>query len=567
LAARLDPITVEVIGFALSSIVDEMGSALIRSAYSTNIKERRDCSTVLFDAHGHTLAQATHIPIHVGSLIGMIAEIVKRYPVETLDPGDVFIANDPFTGGSTHLNDLVVVSPVCVDDRVVAFVANVAHHADFIDRTHEHIFQEGLRIPPIKIFDAGRLRDDLLELLLHNFQVPEERRGDLRAQFACNRLGIRRFQELCQRYGVGTVAKAGDALLDYAERQTRAGISAIPDGAYYFEDVLDNEYLGNDTLTLRATVTVRGDEIELDFRGNPPQVTADLNMVRTALLATCYYVIKSVVDPNILPNAGLYRPITVLADLGTIVSCTEPAAVFSRTHTGQRIVDVILGALAQAVPEQVTAACMGSNAWIGFSGVDQREGRFYTYPETMGGGFGARARKDGMDGVQCHLTNTSNLPIESLEQEYPLLVERYELVPDSGGPGRCRGGLGIRRDIRLLHGTAVLEGSTSRRRTDPWGLRGGLAGRRAAVTVNGTAALSDPPGRAIVGAGDVVSIVTAGGGGYGDPREREPALVEADLIDGKITEQQARESYARDEGRSATPSQSREDQATSETLH
>ena len=548
----LDPITVEVIGYALLSVVDEMGSALIRSAYSTNIKERRDCSTVLFDAHGQTLVQATHIPIHLGSLIEMIPEIVKRYPLETLAPGDVFIANDPFTGGSTHLNDLVLVSPVCVDDRVVAFVANVAHHADFIDRGHEHIFQEGLRIPPLKIFDAGRLRDDVLELLLLNFQVPHERRGDLRAQFACNRLGVRRFEELSGRYGGGTVATAGDALLDYAERQTRAGINAIPDGSYRFEDVLDNEYLGDNSLTLRTTVTVRGDEVELDFRGNPPQVTADLNMVRTALLATCYYVIKSVVDPTILPNAGLYRPITVLADLGTVVNCTEPAAVFSRTHTGQRIVDVILGALAQAVPEKVIAACMGSNAWIGFSGVDPREDTFYTYPETMGGGFGARVGKDGMDGVQCHLTNTSNLPIESLEQEYPLLVERYELVPDSGGPGRWRGGLGIRRDIRLLHGTAVLEGSTSRRTTDPWGLQGGSAGSRATVTVNGNAALVDPPGRAIVAAGDVASIVTAGGGGYGNPHERDRALVEADLVDGKITEQQAHRAYALDEPKLAS---------------
>jgi N-methylhydantoinase B len=214
---------------------------------------------------------------------------------------------------------------------------------------------------------------------------------------------------------------------------------------------------------------------------------------------------------------------------------------------------VILGALAQAVPEKVIAACMGSNAWVGFSGVDPRGNTFYTYPETIGGGFGARAEKDGMDGVQCHLTNTSNLPIESLEQEYPLIVERYELVPDSGGPGRWRGGLGIRRDIRLLRGTAVLEGSTSRRLTDPWGLRGGLAGSRATVTVNGNAALVDPPGRAIVAPGDAVSIVTAGGGGYGDPQERDRPLVEADLIDGKITERQAREAYAPPQPRVGSP--------------
>jgi N-methylhydantoinase B len=539
----LNAIAVEVLGAAFASVVEEMGTALIRASYSTNIKERRDCSTILFDARGRTLAQAEHIPIHLGSLMGMVEEILKRYPRGTLNPDDMFIGNDPYTGGGTHLPDIVVVSPVFVAGEVVAFAANLSHHADFVDRGHAHIFQEGLRIPPLKIFDGGVLREDVLELVLLNCQVPHERRGDLRAQFAANHLGIRRVQAICDRYGVETVRAAGDALLDYAERQTRAGLRAIPDGVYRFADRFDNERLGDRELTLRVAVAVRGDEIELDFRGNPPQVRSDLNMVWTALLATCYYAVKIVVDPTILPNAGMYRPIRVVADPGTIVNCGEPAAVNWRTQTCQRVVDLVLGALAQAVPDRVIAACTGANSAITFSGVDPRTGRYYSYLETLGGGFGARATKDGLDGVQVHVTNTSNLPVESLEQEHPLLVECYELVPDSGGPGRWRGGLAIRRDVRVLDHAPVFAGSTSRRLSAPWGLDGGMPGGTAALRVSGPGAEAIGPGAWLLQPGDVVSIVTAGAGGYGDPRERDHALVEADLRDGKISATQARGTY------------------------
>lgn len=535
--ASLDPITVEILGSAFSSIVEEMGMALIRASYSTNIKERRDCSTILFDAQGRTLAQAEHIPIHLGSLMGIVEEVLRRHPVETLDPGDMFIGNDAYTGGGTHLPDIVVLSPVFVGGRVVAFAANLSHHADFVDRGHEHIYQEGLRIPPVKIFDRGVLRDDILEFILLNCQVPHERLGDLRAQFAANRLGVRRFQGLCEKYGVDTVQAAGEALLDYAERQTRRGIAQIPDGRYSFEDRFDNEELGDQELVLRVTVEVRDDEIFLDFRGNPPQVRAGLNMVWTALLATCYYAVKIVVDPTILPNAGMYRPIHVEATPGTIVNCSPPAAINGRTQTCQRVVDLVLGALAQAVPERVIAACTGSNTSITFSGIDPRTGRYYSYLETIGGGFGARATKDGLDGVQTHVTNTSNLPVESLEVEYPLLVERYELVPDSGGPGKWRGGLAIRRDIRVLDHVAAFRGSTSRRLSSPWGLFRGWDGSRAGITVDGKPIGAG--GRALLEPGQVVSVVTAGAGGYGDPRERDRELVRRDLEDGKVSLEQA----------------------------
>lgn len=548
----LTPITVEIIGSAFSSIVEEMGTALIRASYSTNIKERRDCSTILFDVQGRTLAQAEHIPIHLGSLMGIVDEVLRRHPIETLSPGDMFIGNDAYTGGGTHLPDIVVLSPVFVDDRLVAFVANLSHHADFVDRGSAHIFQEGLRIPPVKIFERGTLREDILEFILLNCQVPHERLGDLRAQFAANRLGVRRFQALCEKYGVETVRAAGDALLDYAERQTRAGIKQIPDGRYALEDRFDSEALGYEELTLRVVVEVRGDEIFLDFRDNPSQVRAGLNMVWTALLATCYYAVKIVVDPTILPNAGMYRPIHVEATPGTIVNCVPPAAVGGRTQTAQRVVDLILGALAQAVPERVIAACTGSNTGITFSGIDPRTGTYYSYLETIGGGFGARANKDGLDGVQTHVTNTSNLPVESLEVEYPLLVERYELVQDSGGPGRWRGGMAIRRAIRVLDHVAAFSGSTSRRLSSPWGLFGGHPGSRARITIDDQevdatrGARFNSGGGTLLQPGSVVTVTTAGSGGYGDPRDRDRELVRRDLEDEKISLEQAISAYGYD---------------------
>ncbi len=544
--SHLDPITVEVIGSAFSSIVEEMGTALIRASYSTNIKERRDCSTILFDQHGRTLAQAEHIPIHLGSLMGLVEEVLRRHPLEEIEPGDMFIGNDAYTGGGTHLPDIVVLSPVFSDGSIVAFVANLSHHADFADRGHAHIYQEGLRIPPVKIFDAGKLREDILEFILLNCQVPDERLGDLRAQFAGNNLGVRRVQQLFQKYGHETVLMAGDALLDYAERQTRSGIEHIPNGVYTFVDLFDSEEIGDRQLELQVEITVADDEIELDFSGNPDQVRAGLNMVWTALLATCYYAVKIVVDPSILPNAGMFRPIKVIADEGSILNCVEPAAINSRTQTCQRVVDLILGALAEAVPDRVIAATNGANTSINFAGVDPRTGKYYSYLETLGGGFGARATKDGLDGVQVHITNTTNLPIESLEQEYPLLVERYELVSGSGGAGRNRGGMGLRRDIRVLDHQAAFRGATSRRLSQPWGLFGGLPGGKARIRLQHPDGTIESKFQTLLESGDVISVVTAGSGGYGPPGERPRQQLLDDLANEVTDSDQAFDVYGID---------------------
>jgi N-methylhydantoinase B len=525
----LDPITIEVIGSALSSIIEEMGEALVRASYSTNIKERRDCSTALFDRMGTLLCQAEHIPMHLGSLIGIIPEIIRRHPVETMRPGAVFVGNDAYAGGGTHLPDIVLSEPVFVDGRLVAWVVSTAHHGDFADRGHAHIYQEGLRIPPIRLYRPGELQTDLQELILLNCQVPRERLSDLRAQMAANRLGVRRLQALCAKYGTDTVLAVGDALQDYAERNMRAGIAALPDGTYRFADTYDNPELGR-ALPVSVEVTIAGDEMRLHFE-SPPQVRAGINMIYTALLSSVYYAVKAVIDPTIPPNAGLARPITVTAPEGTILNAVHPAAVNGRTSTSQRAADLVIGALAQAAPERVTAAGNGACATASFSGADP-DGKLWVYLETIGGGSSARAGKDGLDGVHVHMTNTSNLPVEALEVEYPLTVRCYELVDGSGGAGRFRGGMGLRRIYRA-EADCQLRVDGSRLFASPWGLEGGEAGGRGEFKFSKGVELTGA-GRAVLHAGDTVEIVTPGAGGYGPPASRNPDAVAHDLADRRI---------------------------------
>ena len=529
-ATDIDPITAEVIGSALASIVEEMGEALVRSSYSTNIKERRDCSTVLFDVHGNTLCQAEHIPMHLGSFIGIIPHILKRNRGEDLRPGDVFVGNDAYEGGGTHLPDIVLAEPIFVGGEQVGWAVNTAHHADFADRGHAHIYQEGLRIPPIRLYRAGELQKDVQELILLNCQVPRERLSDLRAQMAANRLGVQRMTGLCEKYGRDIVLAAGDALQDYAERKMRAGIAEIPDGTYRYADRFDNLEIDGE-LDFSCEIEVRGDEMRLDFSA-PPQVRASFNMTYTALLSTVYYAVKTVVDPSILPNAGLARPLTVTAQEGSVVNCVHPAAVNSRLSACQRVVDLIHGALAQAVPDRVIAACNGACYSATFVGERPEDRSLWVYLETIGGGSGARAAKDGLDGVHVHMTNTSNLPVEALELEYPLTLLRYELVDGSGGPGAQRGGMGLRRVYRA-EAECRLRVDGSRLRSAPWGLAGGLPGGKGAIVLrNGADAFVQGNGR--LRKGEIVEIITPGAGGYRPPAKREPAAVRRDLAEGRI---------------------------------
>jgi N-methylhydantoinase B len=456
-----------------------------------------------------------------------------------MQPGDMFVGNDAYEGGGTHLPDIVMAEPIFVDNRMVAWAVNLAHHADFADRGHAHIYQEGLRIPPVRLYRAHELQRDVQELILLNCQVPHERLSDLRAQMAANRLGVQRMTALCAKYGRDIVLAAGDALQDYAERKMRAGITTIPDGTYRFADRYDCPEVDGE-LPMHCEIRVAGDEMHLAFDG-PPQVRAGMNMTYTALLSTVYYAIKTVVDPTILPNAGLARPLHVTAPAGTIVNCTHPAAVNGRLGTCQRVVDLIHGALAEAVPERVTAASNGACCSITFAGHQPGDNRLWVYLETIGGGSGARATKDGLDGVHVHLTNTSNLPVEALEIEYPLTLLRYELVDGSGGPGRHRGGMGLRRVYRAEAECRVrVDGS--RMKSAPWGLFGGAPGGNAGVTLHGGAAPFDH-GSGTLRKGEIIEVVTAGSGGYGPPAQRDPAAVRRDIAEARMDEAAAREVY------------------------
>ncbi|WP_108485148.1 hydantoinase B/oxoprolinase family protein [Oceaniglobus ichthyenteri] len=523
MSLTLDPITVEVIGAALSSIVEETGEALVRASYSTNIKERRDCSTALFDREGRTLCQAEHIPIHLGSFLDFIPMILAAHDPADMAPGDVFVGNDAYRGGGTHLPDIVLAQPIFVDDELVAWTVNLAHHSDFVDRGHAHIYQEGLRIPPIRLYRGGELQKDMQDLILLNCQVPRERLSDLRAQMAANRVGVRRFTELCARYGVETVLASGQALLDYAERKMRAGLAGLPDGTWRFEDVFDSLDI-DEPLPLAVTITIAGEDITLDFEA-PPQVRSGINMTRTALLATVYYIVKSVVDPTVLPNAGLARAITVNAPEGSVVNCSHPAAVNGRVQTCQRVADLILGALAQAAPSRASA-CTNSTCTVSvFSGVRQsgpQKGQYWVYLETIGGGGGARADADGLDGIHVHVTNTSNLPVEALELEYPLILERYELVDGSAGEGRHRGGMGLRRVYRATE-DCMVRVDISRTESRSWGLDGGGSGGHGGFVTSPETAPFDR-GSGTLRAGEWLEVITPGGGGFGRPVDQAQSV-------------------------------------------
>lgn len=532
-AAELGSVQLEVIGNALESICDEMGEALIRTSYSPNIKERRDCTTGLFNADGEFLAQAEHIPMHLGSLMGIVRAVTDRYPLDQIRDGDSFVGNDPHTGGGTHLPDIVVVTPIFVEGEIAGWATNLAHHSDYAERGHEHIFQEGLRIPAVRFLREWEYEPDVLHLILVNMQVPAERKADFDAQVAANRLAVARYREICDRYGRYAVDRAGQELLDYTERKVRAGIRTVPNGRYIFQDLFEsNEF--PEVLDIRLQMTVEDERIVFDFEA-PPQVRASSNMVRTALLSTVYYAVKTVIGPDIPSNGGLGRALEVNAPLGSVLNCVSPAAVNGRIDLCQRVVDLVHGAFAQAVPDRVIAASNGAVTGTQFSGTDPRTGKYYVYLETIGGGYGAGACNDGLHGVQAHMTNTSNLPVEALETEYPLTVLEYALIDGSGGAGRHRGGMGIRRTVRVEHDNCIAEIGMSRLRTAPWGLQGGEPGSSAALEVNGEGRSNQ---RVVtLDAGSVLTAMTAGGGGYGPVTERDAEQVAADIRENRLPDE------------------------------
>lgn len=554
-AGQVDPITVQVIGNALLSVAEEAGTVLRRASYSTNIKERADCSTALFDANGRLIAQAEHIPIHMGSMAGAVGRLSGRiagYENIRIESGDVFITNDPYDGGGTHLPDITMVAPVFVEDEIVGWSANIAHHSDVGGHVpgsnsgdSTSLFMEGLRIPLVRVVSQGEVINDVLSFVLLNSRLPEERYGDLLAQQSAAAVGAQRLLELHAKYGTDVVASASASLLDYAEKRLALAVADVPDGVYTATDWLDEDRPGDGRIPIVASVAIDGEHISVDFTGTGREAVVAVNVVRSALEATVFYALKAALDPGIPANGGFFDAVKIHAPEGTILNPRPPAPVAARTDTCQRVVDAVFAALAQALPDRIPAGSHSTITYVNFSGLGRD---FYVYPEVVAGGAGARPEADGLDAVQVHITNSSNLPIESLESEYPLMVDAYELVTDSGGAGAHRGGLALRRDIRILGDGAEFSAHADRQSLPPTGMAGGHNGTAGRFTVRpGTTEEQVLPGGRVSGValaqGDVMRIQSPGAGGFGSPLQRPVNKVLVDIADGRVSREAAASIY------------------------
>lgn len=538
--AAFDPVELEVFKSLFHSIAEEMGAALRRTAFSPNIKERRDYSCAVFDAAGRAVAMGDHMPVHLGSMPMSVAAAVEQL---TLEPGDVAILNDPFCGG-THLPDITLVAPVflaraksrAANPRPDFYVANRAHHAD-VGGTFAgsmglctEIYQEGIRIPPVKLVKRGVMQHEILSLILRNVRTPREREGDLGAQLASCHTGAERLREACARYGAARVQRACGELQDYSERLMRALLSALPPGKYSAEDFLDDDAAGGDPVRLAVTITIRkpgrdahAPLVTVDFRECAPQVAGSINAVEAIAYSACFYVFRCLLREDVPATAGLMRPVQLLTRKGTIVDAQPPAAVAGgNVETSQRITDVLLRALAQAAPDRVPAAASGTMNNLTIGGMDTRyvTPEPFAYYETLAGGMGARPGKAGVSGVHTHMTNSLNTPAEALEYAYPLRVTRYSLRKGSGGAGQYRGGDGIVREIELLADAQVTL-LAERRKFAPYGLAGGSYGAPGKARVTHADGLEEAmPGKFSrhLRAGDRIRIESPGGGGWGKTR-------------------------------------------------
>ena len=524
----VDPISLEVFKNLFVSVAEEMGVTLGRTAYSPNIKERLDYSCAMFDHEGRMVAQAAHIPVHLGSMPASVDAALANL---RLQPGDVVILNDPYLGG-THLPDITLVAPVFLDegdpDVLVGFVANRGHHADIGGMTpgslplSTELYQEGFIIPPLKLTAGGLLNQEVVELLCRNSRTPVERRGDLSAQVAAIRTGERRLQEIVTRYGLPLVREHMEALMEYSERLMRASIRAIPDGTYAFRDYLDDDGISDEPVLLAAAVTVAGDEVTMDFSDTSEQRPGCVNTPVAVAYSAALYVLLCLAPGEIPSNHGCMRPLRLVAPQGSMVNAQPPHAVSGgNVETSQRIVDVLLGALAKALPEVVPAASQGTMNNLLVGGHHPDHDTPYVYYETIAGGMGARPTKDGLDAVQAHMTNTLNTPIEALEFQFPMRVVRYAVRQGSGGAGRFRGGNGIVREMEFLAPARVTVIS-ERRRFQPYGLQGGHPGEVGENVLVRMGVEEMPlPAKVTfdVQPGDVLRIVTPGGGGWGEEHD------------------------------------------------
>ncbi|MBI4202637.1 MAG: hydantoinase B/oxoprolinase family protein [Chloroflexi bacterium] len=520
----VDAISLEVFKNLFISVAEEMGVTLGRTAYSPNIKERRDYSCALFDHTGRMVAQAAHIPVHLGSMPASVEAALRRF---TFAPGDIVILNDPYLGG-THLPDITLVAPVFVPSggsQVLAgFVANRGHHADIGGMTpgslplSTELHQEGFIIPPLKLAREGRLNEEVVELLCRNSRTPAERRGDLSAQIAAIHTGQRRFQEVVARYGLATAREHMEALMDYSERLMRAAIAAIPDGTYAFLDYLEGDGVTDDPVPLAVSVTIVGDTATADFTGTSPQVRGCINTPIAVAQSALLYTFLCLAGTPIPSNHGCARPLCLAAPQGSLLNPSPGHAVAGgNVETSQRIVDVLFGALARALPDRVPAASQGTMNNLLVGGLHPDHHLPYVYYETIAGGMGARPASDGLDAVQTHMTNTLNTPVEAFEYQFPMRVRRYAIRRGSGGRGEKRGGDGVVRELEFLAPARVTVLS-ERRRSQPYGLQGGNPGQTGenALLRRGVEEVRLPAKTTLdVEAGDVLRISTPGGGGWG----------------------------------------------------
>lgn len=548
----VDPIQLEVIRSALIAACEQMSVTIWRTSRSTVIREMLDYSTALFDAEGRNIAQATRIPVHLNSMATCLDDLLTQHiPLDEWRDGDVVITNDPYCGGQ-HLPDILAFRPVFIDGVPISIVGTLCHHIDIggrsagsYDALATEIYQEGLRIPPLKLFDDGKRNDAVFKLILNNSREPEKLEGDLLSQMAALEVGAAEVLQIADRYGAAALRDASARILDQSEEAMRAALAAMPDGAYTFEDFVDDDGITDAPLALQVSVTITGDTATVDFAGSSPQATGTVNCTLNMTKSAVYFAVMSAAGGDFAANSGCYRPIEVVAPLGSVVNCRHPAPVVNRMLTGHRVVNVVLGALAQAVPDDVSAAYYGVS-YVYSLGTEKEDGAPDVYLEIEVGGWGAHPEMDGASAFSAGFHNLANSPIEMVESSHPVTFNGYGLLPDSGGAGQTRGGLGLFREWRLDASRGVLSTSFERFRYAPFGLSGGQPAAKGRLLLWRDGQRQEMAAKLSgvqLTRGDVVRLETSGGGGFGDPRSRPRETIEQDVRDGYVTKQAAEEIY------------------------
>jgi N-methylhydantoinase B len=551
LAPDIDPVRFEVIRNALLAIAEEMGATLRRAAYSTNIKTRGDFSCAFFDRHLHTIAQAFAQPSHLGSLAHIVPRAIAAYGAENLRPGDGILINDPYLGG-VHLNDITLITPVFHHGDIFGYLANIAHHVDVgggapgsIGVSNE-IYQEGVVIPPIRFVKEGQIDRDIFALIRANFRGTKEISGDFRAQTAANRLGWQRLEALLDRYGGAEFERYVGELLHYTERRTAAAFAQFPEGVFTAESYMDGDGIRDEPIKLAAAVYIERGHIRVDLSGCAPQRPSPTNATFSQTYSGVVYVLKCLIDPDIPVNDGFYRFVDIRTTPGTVVDARHPAAVAAGWEVAMQVCDLLFKALSGPLPDRVLAGTKGCICNIAFGGMHPATNEYFTFYETIAGGYGATRQNDGMDAVQAHFQNTENAPVEETEANYPVRILRYELIADSEGAGAYRGGLGVRRDYTFPGHTPSFSILSDKAKYPPWGLFGGDAARAARYVLNpDTPGARELPSKITLPLkeGDVVSVQTPGGGGSEPAWKRPVEEVAADISLGKISLQRARLAY------------------------